>query len=220
MSESPRTPDYSAERLREAFAQAGGAAIDEAQAERIWRAVTGELSPEETRNVVDETARDPEKAMAWRVATGLVDEARADGVDLDGRERKSATFTRATWALAASLLVLAGLIFTILQRPDVESVVRGTEAEVENLTTGPCSPGDCSFAWSAVEGASEYRFSLLDEELLLLSEAGGLTETSFTLPPETLEPLDPGSTLLWSVEARASDGSVLSSSTFRRSLMP
>lgn len=67
--------------------------------------------------------------------------------------------------------------------------------------------------WTPIEGA-RYRVRVLTPDLDVLVEADELTEAEYTLGPEVLGRLAPGSQVLWQVEARAAGRGALESPTF------
>lgn len=194
-------------RLRKALASLQGSGQSRADAGRIFDAVHGQLSAEERQALVDELIADPDAAEAWRLAIELAPEPAAERVTGQSWPR---------WLAAAAMLLLAvgaGWWFT---RTSPEPVYRGSgqPAIVSDL------PADAVLArarpvlrWRGVEGA-RYRVRILTPELELIDESPELSVSEYTVGKTALERVPPGGRLLWQVEGRLRDGTVVVSPTF------
>ena len=111
--------------LRQAFqdlAERAGPGRDCPGDERIWRAVAGDLSSEETIDVVEHTGTCPVCAETWRLAHALgsavAEEGPVPAIDAGRKRRPSAPWTRYL-ALAATLAAAAVLVTVVIQfRPE------------------------------------------------------------------------------------------------------
>jgi hypothetical protein len=120
------------------------------------------------------------------------------------------------WLAVAAMLLLtvgAGWWFT---RPLPEPVYRGSgqPAIVSAL------PADAVLArdrpvlrWRGIEGA-RYRVRVLTPQLELIDESPELSAPEYTVGKTVLERVPSGGRLLWQVEGRLRDGTVVESTTF------
>lgn len=188
-----------------------------ADAERIWRAVSGELPPEEVQALAEEAARDAELAHAWRLALEL----RAS-MPQPSAERRLVRFPAAgaplRWAIAATLAVAigAGLWLRLDQGP---VVIRGGEpgSTIAALVAegSPLSRRDFHLRWTPLaDRGARYTLRLTTADLRLIAEAPDLATADHQVPPRALAGVPPGATLLWQVDARLPGGAVVSSTTF------
>ncbi|MCP3138731.1 hypothetical protein [Pyxidicoccus xibeiensis] len=240
---SERTPDdtpddATVERLRAAFRAGetetqGGEPVD---ADRIWRAVSGELPPEERREVVARVAADPAWAAAWRLAHELTRSAseatalaeRAPPPDTRARRdterprpqgrRFHFAWSRPVWgALATAALVLVVVGVSVQQGTDGPPVVRGgdTVAVASQVPEDAPLPRERAvLRWSGGPEGTRWSVQVSSEDLSLVHRADSLTRSEYAVPAEVLAAVKPGTKLLWQVEARLPDGQVLRSATF------
>jgi hypothetical protein len=194
-------------RLRKALASLQRNGQSRVDAGRIFDAVHGQLSAEERQALVDELIADPDAAEAWRLAIELAPEPAA------------ARVTGQTWprwlAVAAMLLLTVGAGWW-LTRPSPEPVYRGSGQPV----IVSALPADAVLArarpvlrWRGIEGAC-YRVRILTPELELIDESPELSESEYTVGKTVMERVPSGGRLLWQVEGRLRDGTVVVSQTF------
>lgn len=240
---SERTPDdtlddATVERLRAAFRagdtlQATGEPVDP---ERVWRAVSGESSPEERREVIARVAADPAWASAWRLAHEL-HQAASEATAREAREtvpepgtRRDAerpkprghrfhfTWSRPAWgALATAALVL--VVVAVMPRPEDEGAPRTRGADTATLVSQvpegtPLPRAHCVLRWSGGPPGTRYSLQLSSEDLSVVHREDSLTRGEYAVPEKVLSALPPGAKLLWQVEARLPDGEVRRSATF------
>jgi hypothetical protein len=185
--------------------------------DRIWRAVAGELPPDELRALAALAASDPGVAQAWRLAREL----RA-GEEEHGSEAGAPPLGRRwtparAWALAAALVLGLGLLFWL---PDVRSGDRAPEPtlrsgdtalRIEPALADGASLSRASFRlrWIPLtDPATRYTLRLSTAELTVVAELVDLAVPEVTVPPESLAPWPAGTKLYWQVEARGPDGRV------------
>ncbi len=230
--------DATVERLRAAFRT--GDTLEEAgepvDSDRIWRAVSGESTPEERREVVARVAADPAWASAWRLAHEL-HLAAADATARREREpspeararrdperprsrapRFHRAWSRPAWgALATAALVLLGLGVFLRQGTDNPPVIRGgdTVSIVSQVPEDAPLPRErCVLRWSGGPPGTRYSLQLSSEDLSVVHREDSLTLGEYAVPARVLSALPPGTKLLWQVEARLPDGEVRRSATF------
>ena len=201
---APEPPDVA--RLREALAR-----LDEepgwpdADHERLFSALHGDMSAQERGAVVEELIRNPHAAAAWRLAREL---------EPDQPARSSPRIAPAwTWmSIAASLVIVAGAAWMLQLWRSEAPVFRGGEPSgIASLL-----PDDATLSrtepvlrWTALEGA-RYRVRVLTPELDLLDESGDLAAPEYRLSDGVLQKIPPGSGILWQVEARLGGTAVVS----------
>jgi hypothetical protein len=216
--------------LREAFAARTGPGPGGPGAcpapERIYDAARGALPPGDVREVVEHLAVCPECAEAWRLAAALEEEAREEGA----AEAVFPGASRRPWylqplrvaATVALALVAVAVVWTVVQAPEEAPVWRGDgELEIRSLLPeGEALPrADAVLRWTPVpeddpEGTT-YDLRVTTEDVFTsVAEADGLEEPRYTISPEALEDIVPGTELLWRVEARLEDGRTVASQTF------
>ncbi|WP_241759389.1 hypothetical protein [Pyxidicoccus parkwayensis] len=229
--------DATVERLRTAF-RAGdtlettGEPVD---ADRVWRAVSGESSPEERREVIARVAADPAWASAWRLAHELHQASteatdRAEQTQDTPRARRDTervrtrghrfhlAWSRPAWgALATAALVLVVVGVVLKQGPEGTTVIRG--ADTAGITS--LVPEDtrlprehCVLRWSDGPPGTRWALQLSSEDLSVVHREDSLTRAEYTVPASVLSALPKGTKLLWQVEARLPDGEVQRSATF------
>jgi hypothetical protein len=196
------------ERLRAALARLGEEpGWPDADTERLFSALHGEMTADERRAVVDELIRNPRAAAAWRLARELAPEQ----AHAEGRSRRWA------WMSAAALVLLAAGAAWQYQIWRAEApVFRSAEPrtiESRLPVDGRLSRTDPVLLWTAIEGAS-YRVRVLTPELDLLAEAGDQTLPEYRLPADVVARIASGGRVLWQVEARVPGTAPVVSPTF------
>lgn len=227
--------DAAVERLRavvreEDSVEPSGEPVD---ADLVWRAVSGELSPEERRAVVERVAADPAWAAAWRLANELTrsasgvappmepqaDSSRARRGDGEARQKRRFRFawSQPLWGVAATA-ALALIVVGVVMRegPEQPRLRGGDTAVVVSLVPEavPLKRDDCALRWSGGPEGTRWSVRLSTEDLSWVHRVDSLETREYRVPAEVLAPLKPGTTLLWQVEARLPDGQVLRGATF------
>lgn len=199
------------ETLRAAFQRLGDEApVDGVDTELVWRAVSGELPPGECLEVVERVARDPSWALAWRVAHELRSAL---------PESPSRPVLRLVWsrygALAAALIAATAVGLWLQPPAPTPGYREEAAARIESLVpeqqTLPRQ--HCVLRWTGPPGAT-YELRATSEDLLRVHTAAGLTEKEYRVPGEFLSAFPPGAKLLWRVEGRLPDGTILAGPTF------
>lgn len=189
-----RTPEpHDVTRFREALASlADEPGWPEADTERVFSALHGDMRPEQRRAVVDELIQNPQAAAAWRLAR-----------ELEPREPKGIFALPWRWmSMAAMLMLVIGTAWAILPRQSEAPAFRGGEPR----TIGSLLPDDVLsraepvLRWTGLEGA-RYRVRVLTPELELLDEAEGLVAPEYRLREDVLAMVPAGGRILWQVEA-------------------
>lgn len=205
-------------RLRQAFASIeDDGANDPVDADRIFDALHGDLSPEERHAVIEQLVTNPAAAAAWRLAREMgPGAAHAGALDRAPDERRQS----AQWkwlSVAAATVMAIGLGWQLMQW-------RGTDAptyrSVESKSIASAlEPGaDLSRArptlrWTGIDGA-RYRVRVLTADLQALDESPEAPALEYTLNEATLARIPPGALILWQVEARIPGEVVITSPTF------
>jgi hypothetical protein len=208
------------ERLRATFQRLGETAGDECSADdldRVWRAVAGELSGDERRQLIDRLAVNPSLAQAWRVAHELQVTKRAE------QPAKASAFRRGRlgslrWLAAAAVLVLAAGGIALLQRSrSPADTFRATGgAALESLIPADASlpRDDFRLRWTPGPPSTRYQVRVTSADLQVLSIATGLPDAEYVVPSEALSPVRAGERVLWQVDATFPSGERISSATF------
>lgn len=217
--------DETSATYRRAFAATEGAPRPETcpPAERLWAGRRGELSPRETRDVVEHLAECADCAADWRLA-GAVAEETASGLPAAAPRTRPARSGRLL-AMAAGVLAMvagAGLWYSVgngLGRaPGEAPVYRQAEEQAiasQVAADAPLARGAATLAWSRVAGeGTRYDLLVSTADFSPVAEASGLEEPRFTIPAENLAAFPPGTELLWRVEAVTADGERITSPTF------
>lgn len=201
------------EDLRAAFQRLGDEApVEGVDTELVWRAVSGELPPDEREEVVERVARDPSWALAWRVAHEL----RSALPVSPSRPALRLAWSRGVryGALAAALIAATalGLWFRPAPPPGYRE---GATSRIESLVSEQQTlPRErCVLRWTGPPGAT-YELRATSEDLAHVHAATGLAEREYRIPEEFLSAFPPGAKLLWRVEGRLPDGTVLAGPTF------
>jgi len=202
---APEPPDVA--RLREALARlSDDPGWPDADNERVFSALHGDMSPEERRAVVDELIRNPQAAAAWRLAR-----------ELEPEEPMPVSAVPWKWmSIAAMLVVIAGAFWLFPPWQSEAPVFRGGEARtIASLLPGgvPLSRAEPVLRWSGLEGA-RYRVRVLTPELELLDESDDLAEPEYRLRDDVLRRIPARGRMLWQVEARVGGTPAVVSLTF------
>jgi hypothetical protein len=197
------------ERLRAALARlADDPTWPDADTERIFSALHGEMSAEERRAVVDELVGNPQAAAAWRLAREIEPE-RPASVPAHGRPW--------IWlSVAATLAIVAGAVWQFQPWRSDPPVYRSAETRsiASRLTPGQrVLRADPVLRWTPVEQA-RYRVRIMTPGLDLLAEVDDLSVAEYRLTTDILNRTPAGGRILWQVEARVSGTATVVSPTF------
>jgi hypothetical protein len=119
------------------------------------------------------------------------------------------------WAAAALLLLGLPLLVTLPESGPPATREQPEAAILSLLPESTPVPRDrVVLRWSEVGEGARYSVSVLTLDLRPLARADGLERPEYAVAPAALEPVPPGGQIVWSVEARWSDGRRLSSPTF------
>jgi hypothetical protein len=195
-------------RLRAALAAIRHDAVAPVDAERIFDALHGDVTPEERRRVVDELIANPDAAEAWRLAQEL-----APPASVTPSARGAGTWR--WWSAAAAAVLAVGLVWQFAdpwrsgEPPAYRSVEQRTIASL--LPAGqPLSRSNPVLRWTGIDGA-RYRVTVLTATLDVVEEANDLSAPEYTIGADVVARFPPGTQLLWQVEARISgEGSIVS----------
>lgn len=188
--------------------------------EELWASARGELPPDENRRIIDHTGRCPSCAEDWRLARFVGRRmAESEGGVRRSRDREARPRRWLVAAAAALVVALGGAGVFLWQEADERRTYRQEQEPgqaIESLVpeAEPLPRTDPTLRWSGPEGAS-YSLVVTTTRLEVLARAEGLTEAEYTLPQEPVASLEPGTVLLWHVEATLPDGARVPSRTFR-----
>jgi hypothetical protein len=206
------------EPLGEAFRALGdtsGETCSEADLERIWRAVAGELPAAERREIVDRMATDPSYAEAWRVADELWHASHEEGATGAGGHVR--WWTQSWFATAAVLILGVSIVLaSMLNRsPDNEYRNPVGYAVGSLVPSGTfLSREGFRLRWTPAPQGSRYHVRVTTEDLRVLTTVEDLTVPELVIERERLATLPPGATVLWQVDAALPSGERVSSQTF------
>jgi hypothetical protein len=202
---APEPPDVA--RFRAALARLSDEpGWPDADNERLFSALHGDMSPEERRGVVDDLIRNPQAAAAWRLAR-----------ELEPEEPMPVSVLPWKWmSIAAMLVVIAGAFWLFPPWQSGTPVLRGGDPRtIASLLPGevPLSRAEPVLRWSGLEGA-RYRVRVLTPELELLDESDDLAEPEHRLRDDVVRRIPAGGRILWQVEARVRGTPAVVSLTF------
>lgn len=207
------------ERLRAAFAAlADGSSVgdDPPSPERIWRAVRGELSTEETRELVELISKDPESAEAWRLAREAAVNAgeAAEVVPMPLTRRRP-------WlpAIAAAAVVTIGIAASLFWQ-DSQTRIPVYRDSSETAISSELPEGLAMareaflLRWTGGPEGSTYDLIVSTSDLRIVTRAERLTSPQHLVPREVLIDLPPDTPVLWQVEVTTLNGGHFASPTF------
>jgi len=205
---APDPPDV--ERLRAALARLGeDPDWPEADSDRLFSTLHGEMSAEERRQVVDELIRNPRAAAAWRLARELEPNEQAPARAGGGPAWR--------WIAAAALVVIAaGVAWQFGPGTSDVPIYRGADPrQIESALPeeATLSRSDAVLRWTQLAGA-RYRVRVFTPDLDLIDEREDLTEPEYRLDAEVLRAVPAGGRILWQVEATVRGTSPIVSPTF------
>jgi hypothetical protein len=204
------------EALRSAFQKlpvSSGSECSQADLDRIWRAVDGQLPAHERRELVERLATDTACAEAWRVANELHRSLSGTAV-----RQQRPLWRSSPWLAAAAVLLLAASVMFVSRRdqsgdatfrdpgrPAIESLVPADAALPKNAFR---------LRWSAGPDDSRFQVQVTTEDLRLLTTVSDLTRPELVIDAARLADLLPGSRVLWQVQVTLPDGERAVSPTF------
>lgn len=199
--------------LRAAFQGLGDqATVEGVDTELVWRAVSGELPPQERLEVVERVARDPSWALAWRAAHEIHSALPAS----PARRGLRLAWSRGVQYGALAAALIAATAVGLWLRPSAPAGYRGeAAARIESLVPEQQAlpREECVLRWTGPPGAT-YDLRAMSEDLVHVHAVTGLAAREYRVPAEFLAAFPPGAKLLWRVEGRLPDGTVLAGPTF------
>jgi len=213
--------DRIVERLKRGFASleengpaAGG---DCPSPDTIWDAVHQALEPREARAVAQHLAECPGCAADWRVAMQSGEES-ASVAPASAPQRSPRRWALAG-AAAAALLVVGGIAaYEIAGRLERSAPTYRAPAgeEIRSLLPDEALlPRDRAvLRWTPVGSGTLYSGEIGRPDLTPLDVGYDLEEAEYRIPPAALEPVEPGGTVVWQVEASLPDGRRILSEAF------
>jgi hypothetical protein len=119
------------------------------------------------------------------------------------------------WAAAALLLLGLPLLVTLPESgPPVTREQPGPALRSLLPESSPVPRQSCVLRWSEAGEGARYTVSVLTMDLRPLARAEGLERPEYTVAPAALGAVPPGGPIVWTVEARWSDGRRLASPAF------
>jgi hypothetical protein len=190
-------------------------------ADRIWRAVAGEVPLDERLALIDHTVDCPTCAEAWRLAMELG--ARAPTAS-DERFAPALWLRRpeVRWAAAAVLVIGLGVVLVLrTSSPPPDPVLRdpgvgGIQSVIESGSSLPRE--NAWLRWTGGPTGARYDLTVTTADLDVLVFVTGLEHPEYRIPPDRLSGLAPGARVLWRVVARAPSGGTTASPTFEISI--
>ena len=202
--------------LRSAFQALSDSSVSEcsqADLDRIWRAVDGELPADERRELVERLATDPACAEAWRVALELRRSLSGTAV----REQRP-VWRSSPWLAAAAVLLIAASVILVSRRDqsgDTTFRDSGRPAIASLVPTdAPLPKTAFQLRWSPGPEGSRYQVQVTTEDLRLLTTVGDLTSPEVVIDSARLADVPRGSRVLWQVAVTLPDGERVVSPTF------
>jgi hypothetical protein len=211
--------DSLVEKLRRSFAardeqeRADGSCPDPAT---LWDASHRRLDPDQFRNVLDHVICCPSCAADWRFAI----EADQTAVAAAPRAEARRWFGDARFALAtAAAVILALTTFAVSQfeffRP-AEPVYRATDIVIRSLVPEGESLAreQAILRWTPMGEGAVYSIVIGTIDLTPLATIQEVGESRLTIPPEALDRIEDGETIVWQIEAQLPDGRRIASEGF------
>jgi len=207
--------ERSMEKLRRAFASLEGGppeGVKCPEVETIWQAIHCELPSDEAEAVVEHTAVCADCADEWRIA-----------MRSETAARSSRALSQRYGFLAAAavlMIVIIGGVVAVQQglfREPAAPEYRETQtAVIRSLVPEdqPLARDRAVLRWTSLAEGARYSINVATQDLTSLASASSLTAPEFVIPQDALEGLAPGTTIVWSVEARLSDGRRVVSTAF------
>ena len=215
----------------------------EVDPDRIWAAVHEQLDEGELARLVEQVLTSPSAMEQWRMALEMKrlseetespamatihqmperpDQGASNGAgegasEGPGPSRRRGVGRAASWlaAVAASGLLLSVLAWQ-WRTPEVPFETRGIDPTriEQTVERAPRDAFELEWDGPTVEGVESYEV-VLTHGVETLYRATDLQQPRVRIPVEAFDALEPGSTLLWSVEATLADGSTIRSGPFK-----
>lgn len=196
--------------------------------ETIYAAVAGELSPANTRDMVEHVARCSDCEEAWRLAKAIFEQEAANNSFVRDAEKLSHRSTFSQWAtlhprasIAASILLCSVIGFGMFKAdlfiPQHQVTLRdGSQIQQAIIAESAASLTRERFIlrWSPADVSARYNVRLTDASLTPIWSAMGLSEPSAQVPSQTLANITAGSSLFWQVDVIVDGRTTTSSPTF------
>jgi hypothetical protein len=203
-------------RLRAAFdcqTQRGPVTDECADPARIWAAVRGEAAPEEVRALLAHALACVTCDLLWRLARELVaEEPRAEVLPLRLPPR--------SWQLALGALAAAAAVALVVAPrrtpgPPSHALRAANAPEIRSLIESPTLPRDrFVLRWAAPPGEARFSLRVFTKDLRPIHRASSVDRSEDQVPASALSALPAGAELIWTVEARFTDGRRLQSPAF------
>jgi hypothetical protein len=204
-------------RLRQAFealADVPGPEVSDELRDRIWLAVSGELSPDERRDLIDRTASNAACAQAWRVAHALWEASQAGS---RWTHRRGVRWP-SPWLVSAAAALVAITVggMSLIDWVPADQFRASPGLVVSSLIQAetPLPRDAFQLRWTPGPEGSRYQVRVTTEDLQVLVTAADLTVAEFIVGPATLAPLADGRTVLWQVDVLLPEGGRITSPTF------
>ena len=205
------SPDL--ERLRRAFVAGGEVRTDCPDADALWRFAGGRAESVEAARIADHLPHCSSCGIALRLAheLGHAPQQRAR------TSMRNVAITAVVVAIAASVLLWLGAR-NVPQSDDGPMIYRG--AVPADAALAPIDPdrtiarADAVLRWHPGPNGTRYDVYVSSETLDEIAAAQDLEVPEFRVPADALAALSRDAVVLWRVEARLPDGTLIVSSTW------
>ena len=206
-------------RLRQAFetrAVAPRTEVSDELRDQIWLAVSGELPPNDRRELVDRMASDAACAEAWRVAHELWQASQAHAGVLIRPDRM--VRWPSNWLLVAATFLIATTIgvASLFNGPPADEF-RGSPGDIVSSLVQAETPlprDAFRLQWTPAAEGSLYRVRVMTEDLHALATAENLPAPEFVVASAQLASVPDGAVVFWQVEVSLPTGARVTSATF------
>lgn len=177
-------------------------------AEQIVAAAQGAATAEAVRRVAEHLVGCGACSEDWRVAV-------AAGAEQVVTSRQSSLVSRHLWAATGGLALAAALLLSLRSEPTADPL-RGDAPAIQSLVEPGVALPRSAFVlrWGGGEPGATYTVHVAGPGLEPLHDAGPMAAASYTVPAAVLDPLPPGASVYWQVEAVDRDGARRVSPTF------
>ena len=189
--------------------------VSEEVLERIWLAVSGELPPDERRELVDRMASDPACAEAWRVAHELWLCSQGFAEPASSPVPITRWWSPRLAVAAALLLATTAAVVVMLDRTPVDEFRASPGYVVQSLVPvdAPLPRAAFRLRWTPGPQGSRYQVRVTTDDLRLLAAAAP-AGAELLVEPDALLSLPDGATVLWQVDVSLPTGERVTSPTF------
>jgi hypothetical protein len=221
-------PEFSLNELRRALIEENQGADEPVEdVARVWAAAAGELSPEETTEMVDRMVASPALMEAWQLAVAMQRQMQPAAPPAPVPLLRPSPARTWGWAagLAAAAMLAIGIVLPLLRErgPTAVERYRGerTAAGDSLLEEGAALPREAFLLrwWPGPRGAV-YAVVVTDEMLAPIAEGKGLENNRFQVPAGALARVPDGATVLWQVTMSEGGGTLVRSMTHRQRVAP